>query len=104
MMDLSFVTERILALSFGADAVAAGAYSDGLRQASTMLRTKHGDNYMVLNLSPANKDLTKWNARVLDVGWLDGLAPPLERLCSVCRALDAWLQADPQHVAVLHSK
>ena len=58
----------------------------------------------VFNLSPVVKELAKWNPRVLDVGWQDQLAPPLERLCSVCRALDSWLQADPQHVAVLHSK
>lgn len=58
----------------------------------------------VFNLSLPRKEIGLWNPRVLDVGWPDQLAPPLERLCSVCRALDSWLQADPQHVAVLHSK
>ena len=58
----------------------------------------------VFNLSPAINELTKWNPRVLDVGWHENLAPPLDRLCSVCRALDSWLQADHQHVAVLHSR
>ena len=58
----------------------------------------------VFNLSLPRKEIGQWNQRVLDVGWPDNLAPPLERLCSVCRALDSWLQADPQHVAVLHSK
>lgn len=45
-MDLSFVTERILALSFPAE-MDASAYRDALHQAATMLQTKHGDNYMV---------------------------------------------------------
>ena len=58
----------------------------------------------MFNLSLPRKEIGLWNPRVLDVGWPDQLAPPLERLCSVCRALDSWLQADPQHVAVLHSK
>ena len=58
----------------------------------------------VFNLSLPRKEIGYCNPRVLDVGWPSQLAPPLERLCSVCRALDSWLQADPQHVAVLHSR
>lgn len=46
-MDLSFVTERILALSFPPE-MDSMAYRDALHQASTMLQTKHGDNYMVI--------------------------------------------------------
>ena len=43
-------------------------------------------------------------AQVKDYGWPDHLAPPLERLCSVCKAIDAWLNADPRNVVVLHCK
>jgi len=49
-MDLSYVTERILALSFDAD-VATPAYRDALAQAANMLNTKHGDHYMVIQLN-----------------------------------------------------
>jgi len=45
-MDLSFVTERILSLSFPPD-VEALDYRHALHQAAGMLQTKHGDNYMV---------------------------------------------------------
>jgi len=171
IMDLSFVTERILALSFPPE-IESSVYRDALHQAANMLQTKHGDNYMVrsfyhffsvysivcawqchatamtvgpligvgcsivlqlavlsddgtatktnalflfwiafrmtcvqvFNLSLPRKEIGYCNSRVLDVGWPNQLAPPLERLCSVCRALDSWLQADPQHVAVLHSR
>lgn len=46
-MDLSFVTERILALSFPAE-MDSLTYRDALHQAANMLQTKHGDNYMVM--------------------------------------------------------
>lgn len=46
VMDLSFVTERILALSFPPD-IDPLDYRQGLHQAALMLQTKHGDNYMV---------------------------------------------------------
>lgn len=42
--------------------------------------------------------------QVLDVGWHDSLAPPLERLCSICKQIETWLKKDPQKVAVLHCK
>ena len=52
-MDLSFVTERILSLSFPAD-ISVHLYRDGLRQAAAMLQTKHGDNYMVTTFNSIN--------------------------------------------------
>jgi len=45
-MDLSFVTERILALSFPPE-MDTSTYREALHQAASMLQTKHGDNYMV---------------------------------------------------------
>lgn len=42
--------------------------------------------------------------KVMDFGWPDFLAPPLENLCSICKSIDSWLSSDPQHVAVLHCK
>ena len=42
--------------------------------------------------------------QVLDFGWPDHLAPPLERLCSICKSIDSWLNSDPVHVAVIHCK
>jgi len=32
------------------------------------------------------------------------LAPPLERLCALCKELDAWLCAGPQRLAVLSAQ
>lgn len=43
-------------------------------------------------------------AQVQEFGWPDGHAPPLDRICSICKAMENWLHAHPQHVAVLHCK
>ncbi|KAF1571097.1 UNVERIFIED_CONTAM: Tensin-2, partial [Eudyptes pachyrhynchus] len=42
--------------------------------------------------------------QVQDFGWPDLHAPPLDKLCSICKAMEGWLRAHPQHVAVLHCK
>jgi tensin len=41
---------------------------------------------------------------VRELGWARGLAPPLERLCALCKELDAWLCAAPQRLAVLSAQ
>lgn len=45
-MDLSYVTERIIALWFPSSTTQQ-SYRQGQRHAAHMLRNKHGDNYMV---------------------------------------------------------
>lgn len=69
-----------------------------------MLRTKYRNKYMVFNVSERRNDLSKWNPNLCEFGWPPNLAPPLERLCSICKAIDSWLTCDPSHVAVIHGK
>ena len=42
--------------------------------------------------------------QVLDMGWPDHHAPALDRICSMCKAMDTWLNTDPCNVVVLHNK
>lgn len=102
-MDLTYITERVIAMTFPMVGMEK-AYRDNLREVTRMLKTKHGDKYMVFNLSERRYDIARVNRQVLDFGWPDRLAPPLERLCSICKAMDSWLNSDPQHIAVLHCK
>uniref|UniRef100_A0A8B9LVH3 Tensin 1 n=1 Tax=Astyanax mexicanus TaxID=7994 RepID=A0A8B9LVH3_ASTMX len=60
--------------------------------------------FNLLNLSERRHDITKLNPKVLDFGWPDHHAPALDKICSICKAMDTWLNADPHHVVVLHNK
>lgn len=42
--------------------------------------------------------------QVHDFGWPDLHAPPLDKICAMCKAMETWLNSDPQHVVVLHCK
>lgn len=42
--------------------------------------------------------------QVLDFGWPDLHTPALEKICSICKAMDTWLNAVPHNVVVLHNK
>uniref|UniRef100_A0A8D1BYX0 Tensin 3 n=1 Tax=Sus scrofa TaxID=9823 RepID=A0A8D1BYX0_PIG len=102
-LDLTYITERIIAVSFPAGC-AEESYLHSLQEVTHMLRSKHGDNYLVLNLSEKRYDLTKLNPKTLDVGWPELHAPPLDKVCTICKAQEAWLNSDPQHVVVIHCR
>ncbi|KAK4828084.1 hypothetical protein QYF61_023144 [Mycteria americana] len=59
---------------------------------------------MVLNLSEKRYDLAKLNPKIMDVGWPDLHAPPLDKVCTICKAMESWLNNDPQHVVVIHCR
>nr|CAD7574658.1 unnamed protein product [Timema californicum] len=101
-MDLSYVTERIIALWVPGD-VSAASYRQGQQQAAHMLHTKHGNNYMVFNLSEPRRAARSHHEKVQELGWPPDLAPPLERLCKVCKDIDEWLSGDSHRIAVIHA-
>ncbi|XP_063612872.1 tensin-2-like isoform X7 [Penaeus indicus] len=101
-MDVVYVTERIISLAFP-PALDDATYTLHLREVAHMLSSKHGDNFKVFNLSQ-HGEISHFLPRVMELGWADQLAPALERLCSICKALDSWITQHPQHVAVLHAR
>uniref|UniRef100_A0A1I8EY45 DSPc domain-containing protein n=1 Tax=Wuchereria bancrofti TaxID=6293 RepID=A0A1I8EY45_WUCBA len=57
----------------------------------------------IFNLSKKRNDLGRLHS-VVEVGWPEELAPPLDRLCSICKLLENWLSENAQNVVVIHCK
>uniref|UniRef100_A0A671YI92 Uncharacterized protein n=1 Tax=Sparus aurata TaxID=8175 RepID=A0A671YI92_SPAAU len=102
-VDLVYITERMISVCFPA-AAEERSYLANLKEVATMLRSKHGENYLVLNLSEQRAELSKLNHKVLEFGWPDHHAPALDKICSMCKAIDTWLNGDSRNVVVLHNK
>uniref|UniRef100_A0A674MZ69 Tensin 3 n=1 Tax=Takifugu rubripes TaxID=31033 RepID=A0A674MZ69_TAKRU len=107
-LDLTYITERIIAVSFPRGC-SEEIYSHNLKDVTRMLKSKHADNYLIINLSEKRHDLTRMNPKVclektLDTGWPDMHAPPLDKICTICKAMEGWLNADPLHVVVIHCR
>ncbi|KAM6994034.1 tensin-2 [Passerculus sandwichensis] len=100
-LDLAFVTERILSVALPGGEGGPGGH---LRHLARLLGARHGPNYTIFNLAEKRRDLPRLNPKVLDFGWPELLAPPLELLCSVCKALEGCLGGHPRNVAVLLCK
>ncbi|XP_051931906.1 tensin-2-like isoform X2 [Hippocampus zosterae] len=102
-IDLTYITERIISVFFMPE-LEEQRYCAELQGMATMLKSKHQDKFLLLNLSEKRHDITRLIPKVQDFGWPDLHAPPLDRICTVCKAMETWLSADPNNVAVLHCK
>ncbi|KAM4559273.1 tensin-1 isoform 10-T10 [Odontesthes bonariensis] len=102
-LDLVYITERIISVSFPSS-VEEQSYAANLREVASMLLSKHGHNYLLFNLSEKRYDISQLNPKVLDFGWPDHHAPALDKICSICKAMDTWLSADSHNVVVIHNK
>ncbi|XP_026776852.2 tensin-2 isoform X4 [Pangasianodon hypophthalmus] len=101
--DLTYITERIISVFFP-PLLEEQRYRLNLKEVAAMLKSKHQDKFLLLNLSERRHDITRLNPKVHDFGWPDLHAPPLDKICSMCKAMETWLNSDPQHVVVLHCK
>ncbi|OCT60951.1 tensin isoform X5 [Xenopus laevis] len=102
-LDLTYITERIISVTFSTGTEEA-TFCRNLKDVAHMLKSKHGDNYLIFNLSERRHDINKLHSKVLDFGWPDLHAPALENVCSICKAMDTWLNANPHNVVVIHNK
>ncbi|XP_044066252.1 tensin-2 isoform X3 [Siniperca chuatsi] len=101
--DLTYITERIISVFFPTK-LEEQRYRLNLKEVATMLKSKHQDKFLLLNLSERRHDITRLNPKVHDFGWPDLHAPPLDKICAICKAMETWLTSDPQQVVVLHCK
>uniref|UniRef100_A0A915LE08 Phosphatase tensin-type domain-containing protein n=1 Tax=Meloidogyne javanica TaxID=6303 RepID=A0A915LE08_MELJA len=86
----------------GSDAI----YRNNIKAISERLKKTFLDKYKIFNLSQKRSDLGRANQQgnVLEFGWPEPLAPPLDRLCSICKQLENHLNCSKENVAVIHCK
>lgn len=102
-LDLTYITDRLIAMSFPADGFES-SYRNDINAVARFLKEKHGQNFMIFNLcSERGYNYALFDHRVQGwCGFPDHHAPPLALVFRLCRAIDEWLHSDPQHVVVVH--
>eukprot|EP01029_Cantina_marsupialis_P028451 TRINITY_DN776190_c0_g1_i1.p1 TRINITY_DN776190_c0_g1~~TRINITY_DN776190_c0_g1_i1.p1 ORF type:complete len:478 (-),score=98.35 TRINITY_DN776190_c0_g1_i1:220-1653(-) len=101
-LDLSYITPRIIAMGFPGSGFVA-TFRNNIEDVQRLLDTKHGlSNVMVFNLSEKGYDYGKFGNQVLDFGFPDHHAAPLEILWNCCQIIHQWLESDKDHVIAIH--
>eukprot|EP01118_Nematostelium_gracile_P020170 TRINITY_DN969_c0_g2_i1.p1 TRINITY_DN969_c0_g2~~TRINITY_DN969_c0_g2_i1.p1 ORF type:complete len:261 (+),score=60.85 TRINITY_DN969_c0_g2_i1:116-898(+) len=102
-LDLTYITQNIIAMSFPARGLES-AWRNSLDTVYRMLTEHHGDNYMIWNLQERDYNYEKFNNQILNFPFPDHHAPPLDLLLQVVHSIDNWLKASDKNVAVMHCK
>ncbi|VDD85935.1 unnamed protein product [Enterobius vermicularis] len=101
-MELEYVTGRIIVVLFP-DVITDVQYRAGFKEMTSTLRKNYPECYKILNVSKKRNDLARIHP-VEEFGWPEELAPPLDRLCTVCKMIETWLAASARNVVVIHCK
>uniref|UniRef100_A0A0N4Z2P3 Phosphatase tensin-type domain-containing protein n=1 Tax=Parastrongyloides trichosuri TaxID=131310 RepID=A0A0N4Z2P3_PARTI len=102
-VEITEITNKIFAWTFpkhGSDL----AYRQSIKEVSESFKKKYREKYKVINVSQKRSDLGRSNPNVLEFGWPDKLAPPLDRLCSICKQIENHLKASDENIIVIHCK
>jgi len=73
-----------------------------LAAVSHLFKKRHGDRYMIWNLSELEYDTAVMDDQVLTFKFPGSPAPPLGLIIRILLSIESWLQADPRNVAILH--
>uniref|UniRef100_A0A671M147 Phosphatidylinositol 3,4,5-trisphosphate 3-phosphatase TPTE2-like n=1 Tax=Sinocyclocheilus anshuiensis TaxID=1608454 RepID=A0A671M147_9TELE len=103
-LDLTYVTERVIAMSFPSSGKQA-LYRNPIREVARFLDTKHLDHYKVFNLcSEKGYDPKFFHYRVERVMIDDHNVPSLHDMLRYTACVREWMAADSSNVIAIHCK
>ncbi|KAF5735571.1 hypothetical protein HS088_TW15G01079 [Tripterygium wilfordii] len=101
-LDMSYITDRLLAMSFPSERVRA-MYRNPLWQVKSVLDMRHQVHYKIFNLCiEESYDPSHFHGRVERYPFDDNHVPPLQIIKLFCESVHSWLSLDPKNIAVIH--
>ncbi|KAI4877746.1 hypothetical protein NFI96_016173, partial [Prochilodus magdalenae] len=103
-LDLTYVTDRVIAMSFPSSGKQA-LYRNPIKEVARFLDTKHPDHYKVYNLcSEKGYDPVFFHYKVERVMIDDHNVPSLEDMLRYTASVREWMAADPGNIIAIHCK
>eukprot|EP00795_Rhopilema_esculentum_P004222 gene4222-20410_t len=100
-LDISYVTQKIIVMSFPAEGIES-TYKNSIDDVRILLDSKYPDHYVVINISQRQYNVSKLNDRVFESGWNPRKAPSLSQLVSLCRKVYNFLKQDQNNIVAVH--
>lgn len=100
-LDLTYITTRIIAMSFPASGMEK-IYRNSIDSVAQFLEQEHGENYLVFNFSDRKYNYNKFKNKVVDYEWKDHHAPKILVLFQACQEMYEFLKEDDKNVIVVH--
>lgn len=111
-LDLSYITESVIAMGFpagdrssGVLGVIEGFYRNHMKHVIAFLDQKHPDKYKIYNLcSERTYDASLFDGKVASFPFDDHNCPPLRLIQAFVESAKSWLRQSMSHVVVIHCK
>ncbi|KAG5615033.1 hypothetical protein H5410_014857 [Solanum commersonii] len=101
-LDMTYISDRILAMSFPAEHVRA-VFRNPLWQVKSVLDMRHAGHYKVYNLCIEQAyDASHFHGRVERYPIDDNHVPSLDMIKDFCEDVDSWLSSDSKNIVVIH--
>ena len=83
-LDISYITPRILAMSYPAERFVQKIYRNDINTVAQYMNEKHSTKYWIFNLSGIEYDAKPFGGRASVYQWLDHHSPTLLLLLQIC--------------------
>uniref|UniRef100_M4EBV4 Uncharacterized protein n=1 Tax=Brassica campestris TaxID=3711 RepID=M4EBV4_BRACM len=101
-LDMSYISDKLLAMSFPAERMRA-VYRNPILQVKSVLDMRHHNHYKVYNLCIEEcYDPENFYGRVERFPFDDNHVPTLKMIQLFCESVHSWLSLDPKNIAVVH--
>jgi phosphatidylinositol-3,4,5-trisphosphate 3-phosphatase/dual-specificity protein phosphatase PTEN len=92
-LDITYITDRILAMSYPATGFES-MYRNSISDVARFLEERHSEHYRVYNLSNRVYNPEKFNGAYRFYEWEDHHSPPIEMLFEICLDMHKYLQGN----------
>ena len=100
-LDITYITDNILAMSFPASGMES-CYRNKIGEVANFLDTKHPGHYKIINLSNRKYDYGKFKGKVDSYWWEDHHAPEMTVIFEIWYEIYSYVNKSPDNVAVIH--
>ena len=91
-LDLTYVTPRIIAMSFPAQNYFQKWYRNNIEDVAQFICKNHAEKYWVFNMSGIEYDPTPFSGQVITGKWEDHHSPTLKLLFEMCQMMYNFLK------------
>ena len=101
-LDLTFITDKIVAMSFPASTWGEKIYRNNINEVAKFFNTKYPHEYLICNMSNRQVDTAKFNNKVISYPWEDHHSPSLTVLFQSCNELFKFMNANRKNIVVIN--
>jgi len=100
-LDITYITERILAMSYPASGFES-VYRNKIADVARFLDEKHPNSHRVYNLSNRPYNSNRFSGSYRFYEWEDHHSPPMEMLFEICKDMYEYILENDRNVVVVH--